>query len=750
MLKKLNRLVTSHPVITIVITLVLTGLFFYGLTKVTIVTDVGKMLPEENPKIIAFNEVDETFGGAEFIMVALESGNIFTYDVLNDIDYLTNELEKIKGISSIRSIINVEEIKGVEDGIEVVDLIEEIPSSEEGLKQLRNRILSDEEYAGNIVSKDGKVAAIVIQLQANANKSQVVHKINEVIQNANLEEKIYFMGTPIMEDYIRSNIRNDMKRLIPIVIFVVVIVLFLSFQNLLGILLPLIIVMISTVWAIGLMGFLKIPLSNVSNIMPVILISVGTAYGIHILAHYQEELASGSSKKEAIEKTISTVGLAVILAGITTVMGFAANSFSPLRPIREFGIFTAFGVGVAFFISVTFIPAILFLLRTSRSKTFSKRGKNGLLMSLLKKVAILTTKSPKVVLIVTVLVGLLALAFIPRLSIEFDLMSFFKPNSPQRIAFNLAKEKFGGSDSIQVAVKGDIQEPDVLKSMEQFQDEIKETGILGRPYSIVNVLKDVNEALHEGDPHYKILPSSSGEVAQYLLLLSLGGAEELDRIISFGYDQALIQARVAIIGSSSEEKEKMIENVEESIERNFNNKNTKVVLTGMPVLEQEMTNLLVKGQLQSLAVAVLFVLILMVIVTRSFSYGTFCTIPIVLTVILNFGVMSWLKVPLDVVTAMIACVAIGIGIDYSIHFLNRYKVEKRDGKIIEEAIKVATITTGQAILYNAIAVGLGFLVLVFSSFPPLGKFGWLIALTMLFSSGGALAVLPSMLILRDR
>lgn len=750
MLKKLNRLVTSHPVITIVITLVLTGFFFYGLTKVTIVTDVGKMLPEENLKIIAFNEVDETFGGAEFIMVALESGNIFTYDVLSDIDYLTNELEKIKGISNIRSIINVEEIKGVEDGIEVVDLIEEIPSSEEGLKQLRNRILLDEEYAGNIVSKDGKVAAIVIQLQANANKSQVVHKINEVIQNADLEEKIYFMGTPIMEDYIRSNIRDDMKRLIPIVIFVVIIVLFLTFQNLLGILLPLIIVMISTVWAIGLMGFLKIPLSNVSNIMPVILISVGTAYGIHILAHYQEELAFGSSKKEAIEKTISTVGLAVILAGITTVMGFAANSFSPLRPIREFGIFTAFGVGVAFFISVTFIPAILFLLRTSRSKTFSKRGKNGLLMLLLKKVAILTTKSPKVVLIVTVIVGLLALVIIPRLSTEFDLMSFFKPNSPQRIAFNLVKEKFGGSDLIQVAVKGDIQEPDVLKSMEQFQDEIKEIGILGRPYSVVNVLKDVNEALHEGDPHYKVLPSSSEEVAQYLLLLSLGGAEDLDGIISFGYDQALIQARVAIIGSSSEEKERMIKNVEESIERNFNNENTKVVLTGMPVLEQEMTNLLVKGQLQSLAVAVLFVLILMVIVTRSFIYGTFCIIPIVLTVILNFGVMSWLKVPLDLVTAMIACVAIGIGIDYSIHFLNRYKVEKRDGKIIEEAIKVATITTGQAILCNAIAVGLGFLVLVFSSFPPLGRFGWLIALTMLFSSCGALVVLPSLLILRDR
>ena len=750
MLKKLTRLVADHPVITIGITLVLTGIFFYGLTRGSIVTDVEKILPEEDPRIIAFNEVDKTFGGAEFIMVALESDDIFTYNVLRDINYLTNKLEEIKGISSVRSIINIEEIKGVEDGIEVVDLIEQIPSSKDDLKQLRNRILSDEDYAGNIVSKDGNVAAIIIQLQADADKPQVVHEVNEVIQNAGLKEKIYLMGTPIMEDYIASAIRDDMKRLIPIVIFVVVIVLFLGFRNLRGILLPLIVVIISTIWAIGLMGFLKIPLSSVSNIMPVILISVGTAYVIHILVHYREELASESSKREAIEKTMDIVGLAVILAGVTTVIGFGANSFSPLQPIREFGIFTAFGVGVAFFVSITFIPAVLSLLKVSRSKTLSKQKRDGLLRLLLKKVSIFTNKSPKTVLVIAGMLCFLALMIIPRLSTEFDLVSFFKSNSPPRIAVNLMKEKFGGSDLIQVVVKGDIQDPDVLKSMERFQNEIKEIEILGRPYSVVNVLKDVNEALHEGDPHYKILPSSKEEVAQYFLLLSLGGAEDLDGIISFGYDQALIQSRVAIAGSSSDEKDRMIKNVEESIQRNFNNNDTNVVLTGMPVLEQVITKLLLKGQLQSLAVAILFVLILMIAVTRSFIYGVFCTIPIVLTVILNFGVMSWLKVPLDMVTAMIACIAIGIGIDYSIHFLNRYKVERRGIRTIEEAIRLATTTTGQAILYNAIAVGLGFLVLVFSSFPPLGRFGWLIALTMVFSSFGALTVLPSLLVLKDR
>lgn len=743
MLKKITRIVTNHPVITISITLIMTIVFFYGLTRVKIVTDTREMLLRGNPVAVAFDEANETFGGMEFVIVAIESDNIFTYDVLNEVYELTNDLEKIKGVRSVTSIVNIEEIRGIEHGIEVRGLIEDIPSSKEKLNQLRNRILSDKDYAGNIVSEDGKVTTIMVQLGTQINRPEVVYNIKEVVKGINLTT--HLIGSPVLESYITDNVMKDLIRLIPIAILVVIAILFFIFKNLQGVIVPLLVVIISTIWAVGLMGFCGIYFSNISSILPIILISVGTAYVIHIIAHYQEESISESSKTSALNKTISIMGLPVILAGITTMVGFAANIFSPVRPIKEMGMFTAFGVGVALLLSISLVPAVLSMLRVSKPRV---QKKDGLLRSLLDKISTLTTRRPKTVLIGAGIIGLLALIFIPRLNIEFDLMSFFKSGSSPYIALNLINDKFGGADLIQLVVKGDIQEPDVLKHIEQLQEEIEKIEILGESYSIVNVLKDVNKALHEGNPDYKILPSSREEVVQYLLLLSLGGAEGLDRILSFGYDQAVIQTMVAI--SSSSEREAMIASINESSAKIFEDVDAEVIVTGVPVLGREIVELLVKGQFQSLAVAILFVLILMIVVTRSFVYGIFCIIPITLTILLNFIVMYWTNVPLDMVTAMIASIGIGVGIDYSIHFFNRYKVEKGNGKTPEEAIRFATITTGQAIFYNAIVVGIGFSVLIFSQVPPLGTFGWLIGLIMLFSSCGALTVLPSLLVLRDR
>ena len=268
-----------------------------------------------------------------------------------------------------------------------------------------------------------------------------------------------------------------------------------------------------------------------------------------------------------------------------------------------------------------------------------------------------------------------------------------------------------------------------------------------KPTSIVNLLQKTNKALHEGESEYEIIPETEEEAAQYLLLLSMGGSDQLDNMLSFDYDQALIQAKVSTYKSL--ERDKMITEVQKAIIKHFSD-DVEVVLTGPPVLDARMLKLMVKGQLQSLALAILCIFVIMVILSRSLIYGIFCTIPVSLTVVLNFGIMGWFKIPLDVASAVIASIAIGIGIDYAIHFFNRYKEELTIGKSVEEALKVTITNTGQAIFYNAAALGLGFLVLIFASMPPLGRFGWLIALTMFFSSTASMTVLPALLLLRDQ
>ena len=744
MFEKITKWVGRYPKTVIVVIVLLTVFFYFGLTKITVETDDRSMLPEGDPVVAAFDEVDETFGGAEFVMVILNMGEVFNTEALAEINRLTLSLERVKGVNSVWSITNIEEIRGVKGGIEVVELIEKIPTDESELQRLKNRVLSDDDYAGQIVSKNGKIALVLIQLLPNVDEESFNHDIKEVIQKLGLEKKAYLTGEPVMGQEIDKMIGRDMTKLLPIAMLVMLTILYFSFHNIRGIVLPLLIVVVTVIWTLGLMGYVDVPLSAIGNIMPIILISMGIADGIHILTRYREELSLGFDKWKALTTTIVAVGLACLLTSITTMVGFGSLYTSSLRIIKNFGLFAAIGVGIAFIITVTLFLAFLFLLRPDR-----KVGANGrsLLQGILKKWANITVDRAKIVLAMTGLLVLLACVGMLLINTESNFIKMFKPDSPVKLAYDITKEHFGGVEFIQVAVKSNIQDPKVLQAMEDFQNEIEQIEILSKPTSIVNLLRNTNKALNEGRQEYEILPKTEEEAAQYLLLLSMGGSDQLDNMLSFDYDQALIQAKVST--TKSLERDKMIEKVERAIGKHFSD-DVEVILTGPPVLDAKMLKLMVEGQLQSLALAILFVFVLMIIISRSLLYGLFCTIPISLTIILNFGIMGWFKIPLDVASATIASIVIGIGIDYSIHFFNRYKEELAAGKSVEKAIRITITNTGQAIFYNATALGLGFLVLVFASMPPLVRFGWLIALTMLFSSMASMTVLPALLYLKDR
>ncbi|MDA3938537.1 MAG: MMPL family transporter [Spirochaetia bacterium] len=746
MLKKLTEWVIKYPIVVIAITIFLTVFFYIGFSKVTMANEIRDMLPENDPRVLAFDEIDQTFGGASFIMIILDMGEVFNNRSLNEIERLTLELEEVNQVNSVTSITNVEEIRGVEEGIEVAEIIEDIPTNEAELRQLKDRVLSDDDYAGQIVSKNGAIALIIVQMTSNADKDAVINNVKETIGRLGLDEKVHITGEDIMNREVNRMSSDDMSKLLPLALLVIIAVLFLSFRNIRAVVLPLIIVIVTIIWVVGLMGYTGIPFSSVSVIMPIILISMSIAAGIHILSRYQEEIALGLEKKELFIKTMVAVGLACFLTTITTMVGFATLYTSSIRPIKNFGLFTAIGVGIAFIITISLFLALLSLLPLNR-KSFEKKRKTAL-TGVLEKWADFVVNRARLIIISASLLTLftgVGIMFIG--GGESDIDSFFKPDHPIVAAENIIKENFDGSEIIQIAVKGNILDPEVLKAMEQLENEISNIEILGKPSSIVNILRNTTKALHEGKEEFEILPETQEEVAQYFLLLEMGGADSLDNFITFDYDQASIQVRVE--GASTLEVEKMVEEVEKAIEKYFNS-DTQVVLTGMPVLTGAMDTLLVKGQLQSLALAILLIFVLMILLTRSLIYGIFCVLPVSLTVILNFGIMGWFKIPLDIATAMVSSIAIGIGIDYAIHFFNRYKEELVLGRTSIEALRITIVNTGRAISYNALAVGLGFLMLLFASMPPLIRFGYLIALTMFFSSMASMTVLPALLYLRDR
>ncbi|MCK5242657.1 RND family transporter [bacterium] len=745
MLERLTLWVGKYPKTIIVAIVLLTSFFYFGLNKLEVSSDVESMIPENDPAKAVYDQVDETFGGAKFAMVVMDLGEVFSAGSLREIDQLTLELEKVKGVNSVRSITNVEEIRGVEGGIEVVELIGQIPESEAELRELQKRVLSNDDYVGQIVSENGRIALIMVQILPNADVVEVISNLKEEVNKPGLEHKTYLTGEAVLDIEMDTMLSKDMAKLLPLAMLVMTGILYFSFRNFRGVVLPLLIVVVTVIWTMGLMGYLGVPLTPISNIMPIILISIGIADGIHILARYREEISLGWDKRKALTRTIVFVGMACFLTSITTMGGFGSLGVSSLSLIRSFGLFTAVGVGIALIITVTLFLAFLFLLRPHK-RAFIGNEKTFLQGTLRKWADFVVDRAKTVLIIAGVLILAVGLG-IPLISAESDFINFLPPGGPVRSAYNVVKDNFGGADIIQIAIKGNIQDPEVLRAMEHLQNDITEIEILSKPASIVNLLRNTNQALHEGNPEYKILPETEEEAAQYLLLLSLGGSGQLDNMLSFNYQHALIQSRVSTYKIS--EREKMIAEIEGAIDKYFDD-TTEVVLTGTPILAYRMDNLIVKGQLQSLVLAILIVLMLMVIISRSLVYGALCAVPIILTVILNFGIMGWFRIPLDVASAVIASIVIGIGVDYAIHFFNRYKEELALGKSVEQALKITISNTGQAIFYNAAAVGLGFLVLVFASMPPMARMGWMIALTMLFSSMASMTVLPALLFLRDR
>ena len=749
----LSSFIQRHPKKIIGVVILLTVFFAYSARSVNITTNIKDFFPAKHPQVLTYEAIEDVFGGAELIMVAVVGPDIFEYGTLSRIQELTSTLEKLSGVKRVRSISNIEEVRGSEWGIEVAPLLDGIPWEPEELALLRQRVLTDDMYAGSIVSTDGAAALIITEVDPDADSVEVASQVQAVVDGSIGPEKVYVTGTPVLNDVLAKSMVADLRVLFPIVLSLVALVLFLHFRDIKGVILPFATVIISVIWTLGLMGLLGKQLSPLNSVMPVILVSLGNAYGIYIIDRYRDEKAGGLLSDTALHNTLLSVGLAVIMAGATTVAGFASNISSTIIQMRDFGLFTAYGVMIALAISLVFIPAVLAVLATRRREhqadvTQGCHKEGGLLGCCLEKTAqFVVKKSPQVVVIATALVVMVALG-IPRLSTDSNFFNFFHKDSKPRQAYDLVREKFSGSESVEIVLSGDIRDPNVLRAMRQLQDELEATGLVGKPQSVVNLLERTNQALHDGDPRMQVLPDDRELVAQYLLLLEMNSEGLLDKFLTIDYQTARIQALVQ--DSSVTGTKRLFDHIEQATGKYFEDLDVEVTQTGIIVLMDTLSQMIIEGQIYSLGISLGSVFLIVRLLLGSWEGSFLSLLLIALSVLANFGLMGWAGIPLDIVTVLISSIGIGVGVDYSIHIYSRYQEERQQGKTVEASLVAAIVGTGKAIVCNAGAVVLGFLILLLSSFPPLRYFGSLVTITMLVASIGALTILPALVLLRSR
>ena len=734
------------PIILIVVGL--TIFLGFQLKNLKINSDIISSLPDDDPVAKLYKEVGNKYGGNAIGMVVLETDDIFRKEVIEHVKQITDTIKYTKGISTVTSITDIIDIKGSDWGIEIGKLVDEydMPETQQELDSLKAYVFSKKMYKGSIVSNDGTATLILFTMLDDADKQAVAKDVKNKIEALNLPETLYFGGLPIMMNDISDLILSDIIWLLPIVFLLIATILFLSFRTAKGVIMPLLTAGISVVWTLGTMQLTGYELSMISNNIPIILLAVGSAYTIHVLNRINQTY--DRDRKKALVKAMAYIVVPVVLAAITTAIGFVSFVFGAyLTMIRDFGIFTALGTLFALLLSIFFVPAVISAFSMNKKGVEEKKEdvqskqKNFLSDKVLRPLTVLLFKHPKYILLTWGLLFLLSISGMLLITTSVNIEEYFKNDNPTRISENILKRKFGGSQPVFVLFTGDLQSPGVLKMMIKTERHMEQSPDISTTLSVADLVEQMNDAMGEG----KKVPDEKAKIEQLWFLLD--GQDIMPQLVTDDFSQGIIQSKFA--SNDSKDMEIFVEYMDEFIQEN-SSENCKIELTGMPSVYVRMNTSLLSSQASSLAIAVLFVLVIVGLILKSFSKGVYATIPIITTIVILFGFMGFAGISLDIATVLVASIALGIGIDYSIHVITHFNHGFKKTGNMNKALEDTILISGKAIVINVVSVAAGFLVLIFSQMVPLQNFGLLVALSMLGSGFAALTLLPVIIILANR
>jgi len=741
-LKKFSEKIVTFKWVIILLVLVSTLFFGNQVTQLKIDADILRSLPDDDPDATLLKSIGKTFGGNNMGVIILETNTIYQTSVIEHIQIITDTVTNIKGISSVSSLTNIINIKGGDYGIEVGKLVDEyeLPETPEDFKKLRNNILSNEMYKGTIVSEDETSTLIIFTLEEDADINIVAKQVIDKTEALELPEKLYYIGSPMLVTYISDLMKRDLSNLLPIAFLVIAIVLFLSFRSFSGVILPLLTAVISIIWSLGMMAFLGIKMSMISNNIPIILLAVGSAYTIHVINRINQ--IKETNHPNTVSTALAYVVIPVILAAITTIIGFMSFIFGAyLEMIVDFGIFTALGTFFACLLSLFFVPAIMALFNSNKRKIVKQNKHSILTQKILQPLIKVLFSYPKSIFTFWLLLISISVVGVFSINRSVDIQEYFKKDNPTRLAENIMVEKFGGTKPVFVQFKGDMQNPEVLKKMIQTSEYMKQSPDINTTMSVAKLISEINYAITGS----REIPDSQEKIEQLWFLLE--GNEVMNRFVNEDLNEGII---ISKFKSPDNESKKVFSKYMKDFISEYSTEDCKISITGMPFVDITMDDSLVKSQIGSITIAIFFVIIFVGFILRSWLSGIYTSIPIIAAIIILFGVMGLTGISLNIATVLVASVALGIGIDYSIHIYSHFNDSFQKNKDLQKAIGESILISGKAIIINVVSVSAGFLVLVFSDMVPLQYFGLLIAISMISSCLGALTLLPVILILVNR
>jgi len=746
MFESILRFVVSRPRFVIAVTLVFVFGLGWNLTKLEIDPAIRNMLPQDLPEWINLEDFEETFGASDLLLISVKTDDLLAPQTVETLYGLHERLEELDGVSRVLSIFEMKYLEARDRSFKPIDLLDPDapPETPEERTEAIRRIKSETLFAGTIVSDDLKYCSFIVLPEEDFDDVAITSAVQSAVDASGVENAVT-VGLPQTRISVTNGMQGDMKLFLPLGIVLMIGLLVISFWSWLGAILPLLVVVLSVISTFGLLALVGEKVRFVTIIMPVMLIAIANDYGIHLVSHYLGQVGRDPDADSKVSALLATRSLTipVLAAGLTTVAGFLTLTTHVIPSAKVLGVISGFGIVVAFVLTLTFIPAMLSILPKPPGAV--ERFRHGPLTRILDAFAALLRRHGVKLAVALVVLGMVSLTGIPKVIVDTDPLHYFHEGDPLRKASEHVNEVFGGSVQMNVVVDGDIKDPEVLARMEEVSDFLEEQPLVSQVTSITQPIKRMNQAFHGNDEDEFKLPTRRNVVGDFLLLYSMGAdPSDFDHMVEFDYTKAQIAARVT--STSSTKQRQLVIDTQDYIEAEQDPKLFPVV-TGFVSVLGVLVDLIVRGQVISLAVSLFLVMLITTILFRSLVAGVMVTFPLISAMLSVFGLMGYMEIELNVATAMLSSILIGVGVDYTIHFLWHFREHLAQEDDPWEAVRKTLHGSGRGIIVNAMSVMVGFSVMLFSNFMPIFFFGFLLTVSIASCLVAAIILLPVISIL---
>jgi len=735
--------IIKYRLLIVVAALVITFLSLLLFPGLKVNANVDDYVPDSVKNKVYLKKLDSIFGGSEMILVMLQGENVVNYRTLKRLQNIAEDVKLLEGIDRSISPFDAQEI-AVEDGLMIMEpFLSDLSEATFDQKKVTTDLESNR-MASSFFSKDRSLVSVVLTKNTKTDDT-IIDDIKEIIEKHKGNEEVLIGGLPFIRYSIAGNIQKDLIVLLPVALLLMVGMLFFSFREWRGVFLPFVIVAMSIILAFGVMAAFGWEISLFSILMPIMIIAIANDYGIHLIARYQELSRSSAalSMKEICKQIYGDLYKPILITGLTTIGGVLGLLTHTMIPAAQLGVLTAIGIGFALVLSIWFLPALLSYFKLKKRAKMSTTSKKSLLEYWLQRIGIWVTYQPKRIIIGAVLimaVGVLGIFFI---QVDTNVESYFSKKSEVGRSTALINSKFGGSQFISVLFSGEVLSPEVLRSMEYYEQEISKNPTVGLVSSPVTLIKELSKGFYiKGEAGYNQIPETADEVYQLMEVFALGENEDaISQFLDYDYENARLL--ISMKEGSNTAKKELLKQLDILTKDDANVQ----FVAGAGLTEIELADIVVSGQLKSLMFAMAVIFLLLSVVFRSPKAGLLSSLPLSIAILLLFGLMGLFGIAIDIATALLSSIMIGVGVDYTIHLLWRFKEERRLGQSHAEAMKTTIQTSGRGIVINAISVIVGFLPLILSGFTPLKFFGALIVISIAACLVCSLLLVPAIVML---